>query len=449
MNNNMNNNNMKNNNMKNNNMNNNYINNNMNNNYLNNNMNYNMNNMNYNMNNMNYNMNYNMNNMNYSNNNYMNRNNILKNLSLQTMPDMRHNNMNMNFNMNTNQYNYNNNNGFNNNNNRNYQFNNQSSNSNNIQMINQNTYFRKNFMNNNNYNNGNLINYNSNNNNLNNNNTNFNQINAKTTIDKSSNDNYIELNFMVRTRGLSNVGATCYMNATLQCFYHVKPLSENLINDDKIDSGMKLTKCYKDLVEELTGIKNHNKKKFKIDLEYCNEDKNSKDYVEPKRFKDLISKENSLFKVVKANDSKDLIIFLLEGMDNELTKRNNNSSKKENFFGKCENDLRDEQFKRTHNSIFAELFYGFQKTSMKCLSCNFVDENYSIFNFLIFPLEKIYNSLNQDITNNNNIKYNNYMINNYVFRGNPYNYNNQINFPTTIIPSKKNVFKQWQKIKIR
>ena len=32
----------------------------------------------------------------------------------------------------------------------------------------------------------------------------------------------IKLNFMVKSRGLVNVGATCYMNSTLQCFYHIK-----------------------------------------------------------------------------------------------------------------------------------------------------------------------------------------------------------------------------------
>ena len=317
-------------------------------------------------------------------------------------------------------------------------------------------------MNNNNYNNGNLINYNSINNNINinnnyinrnnnnininnNNSNNNNNFNAKTTIEKSSND--IELNFMIKTRGLANVGATCYMNATLQCFYHVKALSENLINDDQITSGMELTKCYKDLVEELTGIKNHNKRKFKIDLDNCIEDKNSKDYVEPKKFKELISKKNPLFKGVKANDSKDLIIFLLEGMDNELTKRNNKSSKKEIFFEKYENDLRDEKFKKTHNSIFAQLFYGFQKTPMKCLSCNFVDENYSLFNFLIFPLEKIYNSLNQNTTNNN-IKYNNYMNINYGYRGNESNDICQLNYPTYINPSKRIYINNERKLKL-
>ena len=114
-------------------------------------------------------------------------------------------------------------------------------------------------------------------------------------------------------------------------------------------------------------------------------------------------------------------------MDNELTKRNNKVIKKEIFYGKCENDLKEENFKKIHNSIFADLFYGFQKSQIKCISCGFVDGNYSVFNFLIFPLEKIYNSLKGDIRNNNY---------KYGHRGNN-NIYGQLSSPTYNINSNK------------
>jgi ubiquitin C-terminal hydrolase len=210
--------------------------------------------------------------------------------------------------------------------------------------------------------------------------------------DETEGKDKIKLTFMIRARGLANIGATCYMNATLQCFYHVKALSENLINDEKINNKMEITFCYKNLIEELTGCTN--KRKFKIDMQNFTEDKKLKDYIEPKKFKKLIGEKNSLFKGVKACDSKDLIIFLLENIDNELTLRNNGNGKKEFFNGDDISQLEKEFFKKCHNSIIADLFYGFQRSRMICNSCGKTDDNYTIFNFLIFPLEKIYNSLN-------------------------------------------------------
>ena len=42
----------------------------------------------------------------------------------------------------------------------------------------------------------------------------------------------------------------------------------------------------------------------------------------PNNFKRVISKMNPLFKGIQANDSKDLILFLIETMYNELNKPN-------------------------------------------------------------------------------------------------------------------------------
>ena len=248
----------------------------------------------------------------------------------------------------------------------------------------------------------------------------------------------VSLDFLIRARGLDNVGATCYMNATLQCFYHVKGLSENLINDNKINSNLKLTSCYKNLVEELAGCKNRNK--FFIGKNNFVEDERLKDSIKPSKFKDLISDMNPLFKGVQANDSKDLILFLLETMDKELTLRNNNKKEMETFYGNNTEDMEPRNFKKYHNSIFSEIFYGFQKSVVKCLHCQNENSTYSVMNFLLFPLEKIYNDLNKqknnNINNNNNNNINNYymnnnnmfynmdnMNNNYMYRNMDYNMN--------------------------
>ena len=418
---------------------------NINSNYLNNNTNFNCNNGNFNNNNFN-----NFNNMTNFNNNNGNFNNNFNNLNSTTNCNNNNGNFNNNFNNLNNMANYNNNGYFNNN--FNYlnsmtNYNNGNFNNNNfINNLNNNTIanFNKGNFNNNNFNNNLNNNTIANFNNNINNNLDKKKLNPKTTIPKGK--DHIEINFMIRARGLQNVGATCYMNATLQCFYHVKPLTENLINDNNIKSSMEITYCYKNLIEELVGCKN--KKKFKINVQNYDFDQKAKDYVEPNDFKNLISHKNPLFKGIKANDSKDLIIFLLENMDTELTQRNNKNCKREIFYGKDITQMAKDNFKKIHNSIFAELFYGFQKTTMECLTCNKVDTTFNIINFLIFPLEKVYNSLNSsNNNNNNNMAYinnpiNNHFSNNYNIFRNQIGNINYLNSKTIIFNNtKRNSFK--------
>ena len=264
----------------------------------------------------------------------------------------------------------------------------------------------------------------------------------------------VELDELIRPRGLENVGATCYMNATLQCFYHVKELSEKLINDNSINRQLEMTYCYKNLIEELSGCKD--REKYWRNRQNQNQYDNSKDYVKPEAFKELIGRKNPLFKGINANDSKDLVIFMLENMDAELTKKNNKIQKMEIFQGDDVRQTEIQNFKKVHNSIVATLFYGFQKTIMICKSCNNENTSFSVFNFLLFPLEKIYNSLNQknkinimemgnnnmnmmNMLNNNRNMYNMNNLNNMNF--NNYNMNmNMNNYKMNFMNNYHNIY---------
>jgi ubiquitin C-terminal hydrolase len=218
---------------------------------------------------------------------------------------------------------------------------------------------------------------------------------------------------LIKARGLQNVGATCYMNATLQCLYHVKQLSEALVNDDKIDEKLELTFSFKKLIEELAF---YSIRKFKIDRPYKRITGENVNYIKPENFKEVLSKKNPLFKGIKANDSKDLIMYLLEQMDKELTLRNNNQDKMEMFIGNSESEMEKENFKKFHNSIFCDLFYGFQESILICNTCNNCNSTYNVFNNLILPIEKAYNSLNNEHKNkykntNTNANTNNNIVN--------------------------------------
>jgi len=218
----------------------------------------------------------------------------------------------------------------------------------------------------------------------------------------------IKLDFMVKSRGLVNVGATCYMNSTLQCFYHIKDLSEAIINDDDINESLEFTNCYKNLIEELSGCKDRTKfNKNQEDYKATNEEINS---IKPIEFKDILSAKNPIFKGVRAGDAKDLIMYLLQEMDKEITQQKNKIKEIPMFKGENISEMNKENFKKIHNSAFSELFYGFQKITNHCTSCNHEDIGYNVLNILPLPLEKLFNSLNQknlaeiNMMSNNQIK---------------------------------------------
>ena len=101
------------------------------------------------------------------------------------------------------------------------------------------------------------------------------------------------------------------MNATIQCFSNVRNLRNELLN--------------KDLYKDLEKNKDTNKKlSFALAevLKNLWENLNQR-YYSPDHFKEVISEMNPLFKGIAANDSKDLILFLLENIHKELNNPQN------------------------------------------------------------------------------------------------------------------------------
>jgi len=185
----------------------------------------------------------------------------------------------------------------------------------------------------------------------------------------------MQVDFRTRPKGLENVGATCYMNAVLQCFYHVKMLTNELL---PLFTNMPMTSAYKDVISQLSS--------------------NSNAPARPLAFKNVIS-INPLFRGIQANDSKDLILYFLENIENELTIQNIfcQNPKYINRIRYMKNidepELRNiiNVFQNMHKSIISDLFYGFKSQIIKCSKCNTELINYQIINLLIFPIEVVYN----------------------------------------------------------
>ena len=129
---------------------------------------------------------------------------------------------------------------------------------------------------------------------------------------------------------------------------------------------------------------------------------NSNNAANPTSFKNVISL-NPLFRGIQANDSKDLILYFFENIENELSLQNYicRNPKYINRIRYINNNQNKElmniisTFDNCHKSIISDLFYGFTSNVMVCNNCKKELLNYQIFNLLIFPIEAAYNSLNE------------------------------------------------------
>ena len=168
--------------------------------------------------------------------------------------------------------------------------------------------------------------------------------------------------------GLQNIGATCYMNATLQCFSNIK----QFVRFFKKDKSKANTK--------------------------------SKSYFAPDEFKAKISEMNPLFQGIAANDAKDLINFIIMTLHEELNTINDNiilsdqipnQTNKQAMFEEFSKD-----FQKKFNSLASQLFYAFNYNITQCTECGIQLYNYQIYFFIIFPLEEVRKFVSE---NNNNL----------------------------------------------
>ena len=180
--------------------------------------------------------------------------------------------------------------------------------------------------------------------------------------------------------GLVNVGQSCYMNATIECLSNIKSLSNHLIENYGNYNSRTQPLCvsYSSLLYELIFT--------------------SKNCIEPKLFKEIIGKLNPLFEGNHAADAKDLIFFIIETLHKELLPpSNNNNENNEIDFLQQEQNAKDEnkmlnefikEFKLNKTTI-SDIFYGINRSIMKCNNCLTKKYSFQTFNLLIFPLKKV------------------------------------------------------------
>jgi len=185
-------------------------------------------------------------------------------------------------------------------------------------------------------------------------------------------------------RGLANIEGTCYMNSILQCLSHIPELY-NYFTKPKISEIAEALEDQSDLL-------------FPSFREVLIELWNTSNFMPytPNKFKERLGYKNPFIKDNYPNDAKDLLSFLLIELHEELNKAVINNNLNNNFNNieiqknkKLVFNYFKQYFMNNYRSIISGLFCGMIYTRTQCNFCQTVLYNYQLFNFLIFPLQKV------------------------------------------------------------
>ena len=197
----------------------------------------------------------------------------------------------------------------------------------------------------------------------------------------------IPVPYYFHLKGLDNIGSTCYMNTVLQCLLHVNelicyflneyPRDCKFLNEKNNDASTQgnISKVFYELIKNV--------------YPQQEESSNISDSVSPENFQKTIGDYNPQFKNLEANDSKDLILYLMQSMHSEL----NYNSKNKAIQGIPNQYDRGNTFHYFINSydiqnysIISAIFYGTCENITKCTACQKNLYNFQKFEFISFGM---------------------------------------------------------------
>ena len=212
-------------------------------------------------------------------------------------------------------------------------------------------------------------------------------INLKQNSSAISKDKYKKYplnneNNKIKLFGLKNLKFDCYLNSSLQVFFHLKLFNEKIKNFGSQIKSKELSNKYLELINEI--------------------DKGKSTIFDAKGIKSKLSEIESKYKYDYQHDANEFISLFLNQMKEEVKLVNGKQLEKtiipankfeEEAFFKLENE-----FFKKYNSFLIEFFYGRLKKEILCQDKHVIKVNFQVFN-MIELLDSSYNTINKLLQN--------------------------------------------------